>query len=482
VQWECFLAGSTEEISRPPPNQLPLANYSYQPLVGTLSVANLLVVFGQLLREGHVVLCSSYQSLLTPVAEALLSLLFPLQWQGMYIPVLPSAMHEVLDAPVPFFVGMDKRHVKQYLQRPDLVDVIFVDLDEDVVHMGKDNDGEPNTVLPALPDAIELKTLIEELVDHLYILPKCGIKGRMTAGSGETLLDNALREPYAQMTRIAKEAKRDHRRFILSLSERVLLEESTTRLTAQDFITTGQARLTRHRSNEKDYPELRDSASVVSSLKRKTRALQAHTDRLLAYAGQQFATANPFTASESERVLEEKKFEIGARFYDMDDKKNLPAREFRGAFQHYFVNLLLRYKRFLKLGHQGQVSLQKEAFIKDMQLPVKNRIYMEGVIGSQMFERFIHDRSKQKAFFDELIVAEKNKSLLLNNNKQPTPFLDDTRWKIRKNVEPPAPCSWGMWGGKVYKYDSFPKLTEEEFVSSTQTTWKAYYFGLLCCW
>ncbi|EKU20485.1 denn domain-containing protein 4b, partial [Nannochloropsis gaditana CCMP526] len=47
-----------------------------------------------------------HHALLTPIAEALLSLLFPLVWQGAYIPVMPLAMVDILEAPVPFFVGL----------------------------------------------------------------------------------------------------------------------------------------------------------------------------------------------------------------------------------------------------------------------------------------------------------------------------------------------------------------------------------------
>jgi DENN (AEX-3) domain len=45
----------------------------------------------------QVVLCSAHYAILNPVAEALLSLLFPFVWQGAYIPVMPSAMTDMLE-------------------------------------------------------------------------------------------------------------------------------------------------------------------------------------------------------------------------------------------------------------------------------------------------------------------------------------------------------------------------------------------------
>lgn len=58
--------------------------------------------------EVRICLCSQHHALLTPIAEALLSLLFPLVWQGAYIPVMPLAMVDILEAPVPFFVGLSR--------------------------------------------------------------------------------------------------------------------------------------------------------------------------------------------------------------------------------------------------------------------------------------------------------------------------------------------------------------------------------------
>ena len=58
---------------------------------------NIILVFSCLLREQKVVLCSKRVGTLTPVSETLLALLFPLTWQGAYIPVLPNNLLDVLD-------------------------------------------------------------------------------------------------------------------------------------------------------------------------------------------------------------------------------------------------------------------------------------------------------------------------------------------------------------------------------------------------
>lgn len=72
-------------IERPPINELPLADFSFRPLFASLSVSNVVVVLGYLLQECKIVLLSKHYSILTPVAEALLSAMFPFRWVGLYI-------------------------------------------------------------------------------------------------------------------------------------------------------------------------------------------------------------------------------------------------------------------------------------------------------------------------------------------------------------------------------------------------------------
>lgn len=56
----------------------------------------------------------------------MIPLLRPLRWQGPLIPVLPSTLENMLEAPVPFVAGIQK------LSNPDATGVI-VDLEENSV-------------------------------------------------------------------------------------------------------------------------------------------------------------------------------------------------------------------------------------------------------------------------------------------------------------------------------------------------------------
>ena len=107
-----------------------------------------------------------------------------------------------------------------------------------------------------------------------------------------------------------------------------------------------------------------------------------------------------------------------------------------------------------------------------------------------MFERFLHDGSRRKSFFDEQILVKMNRDSLFGSIKRPTPFLNNSRWKVRKVIKPPDPYGSTIWGEKTYAYNEFPALKDEEFLSSSIGPSSCYDFcdstGALCsallCW
>ena len=58
-------------FERPAPNQLPMANISFRPLLASLSVGNIMVVLSFLMQESKVVVHSTSLSIIMPVMEAL---------------------------------------------------------------------------------------------------------------------------------------------------------------------------------------------------------------------------------------------------------------------------------------------------------------------------------------------------------------------------------------------------------------------------
>jgi hypothetical protein len=166
------LPESQLQISRPPRNQLPMVDFSYRPLFAYLSVDNILAIFSCLCQEMSICICSRNIALLTPVQEALLSLLFPFVWQGCYVPVLPADMAELLHAPVPLLCGMQVDDISETFLDEDPAmrppGLVLVHLESDTLHYGSDCNPLP------LPKAM-LPKLRLKLMEHgsaLHQLPE----------------------------------------------------------------------------------------------------------------------------------------------------------------------------------------------------------------------------------------------------------------------------------------------------------------------
>ena len=98
-------------------------------LFQALEVGNVIMLWALLLAEQKVVLQGKQPHVLTMAAETLSALLFPFSWQHVYIPILPARLLDILQAPVPFLMGID----------------------EDVLAMAEKQDMIPNDVVQARP-------------------------------------------------------------------------------------------------------------------------------------------------------------------------------------------------------------------------------------------------------------------------------------------------------------------------------------------
>ncbi|KAG0099792.1 hypothetical protein BGZ93_005866 [Podila epicladia] len=117
--------------SRPALNSVPIVkNFSLFPLFRCLSAEDIVTIIEVILSEGRVIFLSSYLGMLTLASESFLYLLFPLYWQGVYIPILPSALMTCLQAPVPYIIGVERRSCD-----PDFPpeDACVVDLDKGII-------------------------------------------------------------------------------------------------------------------------------------------------------------------------------------------------------------------------------------------------------------------------------------------------------------------------------------------------------------
>lgn len=112
-------------------NELPGSrNTDLYALFRSLSIYNIVTLFEFALSEARIIFLSSHTAMLHLATKALASLLYPLSWASIFIPVLPARLMTALDAPCPYVVGIERRYDNYSL--PD-DDYVLVDLDTDSI-------------------------------------------------------------------------------------------------------------------------------------------------------------------------------------------------------------------------------------------------------------------------------------------------------------------------------------------------------------
>ncbi|KAI3366435.1 hypothetical protein L3Q82_000579 [Scortum barcoo] len=123
-----FLPGSgTEVMELCRPSDSRLEHVDFECLFSCLSLRLLLRVLGSLLLERRVIFTADKLSTLSQCCHAVVALLYPFVWQHTYIPVLPSAMLDIVCTPTPFIVGLLSGSLPQLTELP-LEEVLVVDL------------------------------------------------------------------------------------------------------------------------------------------------------------------------------------------------------------------------------------------------------------------------------------------------------------------------------------------------------------------
>ncbi|TVY64164.1 DENN domain-containing protein [Lachnellula suecica] len=112
-------------------NELPESrNTDLYALFRALTIPNIVALFEFALSESRIILLSSHTAMLHLASKALASLLYPLKWASIFIPVLPARLLSALEAPCPYIVGIERRYER--IEIPD-DDYVLVDLDQDTI-------------------------------------------------------------------------------------------------------------------------------------------------------------------------------------------------------------------------------------------------------------------------------------------------------------------------------------------------------------
>nr|XP_028587543.1 DENN domain-containing protein 5A isoform X5 [Podarcis muralis] len=151
---------------RPSTSELPLFDFPVKEVFELLGVENMVQLFTCALLEFQILLYSQHYQRLMTVAETITALMFPFQWQHVYVPILPASLLHFLDAPVPYLMGLHSNGLddRSKLELPQEANLCFVDIDNHYVELPED--------LPQFPNKLEFIQEVSEILMAFGISPE----------------------------------------------------------------------------------------------------------------------------------------------------------------------------------------------------------------------------------------------------------------------------------------------------------------------
>ena len=120
---------------------------SYRRLLLTLGPHGLIRVFATLLLEKRIILSASQPATLALHCQALLSLLYPLEWHHTHVPILPRGLEDLCCSPTPYVLGVLSDALPLVLDLPH-ESVCLVDLDTGAMRYTDPADNDPPSAPP----------------------------------------------------------------------------------------------------------------------------------------------------------------------------------------------------------------------------------------------------------------------------------------------------------------------------------------------
>ena len=141
-------------------NEIPGSrNVDIYALFRSLDIEVIATLFEFALAESRIIFLSSHTAMLHLASAALVQLMYPLKWVGVFIPVLPARLIQALEAPCPYIIGIDRKYENVDIPEDDIV---LVDLDHGTL--------EASAPPPALPkqQRRKLVSILQLAAPHRY--------------------------------------------------------------------------------------------------------------------------------------------------------------------------------------------------------------------------------------------------------------------------------------------------------------------------
>ncbi|KAB5559432.1 hypothetical protein PHYPO_G00028950 [Pangasianodon hypophthalmus] len=120
-----------------------------------VDVNNMLHLYASMLHERRIIITSSKLSTLTACVHGSASMLYPMHWQHIYIPVLPPHLLDYCCAPMPYLIGVHLSLLERVKSR-SLEDVIILNVDTNTLESpANDLHNLPSDVVSSLKSKLK---------------------------------------------------------------------------------------------------------------------------------------------------------------------------------------------------------------------------------------------------------------------------------------------------------------------------------------
>ncbi|XP_070176401.1 DENN domain-containing protein 1B-like isoform X3 [Littorina saxatilis] len=137
-------------FTAPDPTSLPSipASRNLTEYYNAVDTNNMMRIFASMLHERRIMITSKKLSRVTACIHAAEALLYPMNWQHIFIPVLPANIIDYVAAPMPYLIGVHTSLMEKIERnRMEIGDAVIVDADKNEVRSQYDD-------LEALPEDV----------------------------------------------------------------------------------------------------------------------------------------------------------------------------------------------------------------------------------------------------------------------------------------------------------------------------------------
>ncbi|XP_028308928.1 DENN domain-containing protein 2D-like isoform X1 [Gouania willdenowi] len=227
VEIKSFIPESGTEIIRlTRPLDSWLEHVNFAKLFGCLTDEEVLLVFAAAVLERRIIFIAEELGTLSQVIHAVAALLYPFTWQHTFISIVPKILIDVVMAPTPYLLGVQKQLLDQVTDQGDL---LVVDLSKNKRKTFIVSIGDEDSILPS--------KLQSEILEALQSKRKASTEEELNRVVSEAFLLFFVKtvghfSSYVKYSRTGEPGVFEKRRFYKAI------ESKTTRHFVKNFIQT----------------------------------------------------------------------------------------------------------------------------------------------------------------------------------------------------------------------------------------------------